>query len=135
MRAVLKCLFGMHPVKEQLENLLKKMDGQTYRAGETIFAAGDTGDCIYVIRNGEIEIRFNGAVLEDLGPSDIFGEMALIDHEPRSATAIAKTECTVSVLREREFLLMVDEVPYFALNVMRTLTRRLRLMNDHATAQ
>ncbi len=119
----------------QLENLLTQMDGQTYRPGDTIFAEGDDGDCLYVIRSGEVEIEFHGTVLEQLGPSDIFGEMALIDHAPRSATAKAKTECTLSVLRQRDFLLMVDQVPYFAINVMRTLTQRLRLMNDHATTK
>ena len=118
----------------QLENLLTQMDNKDYKAGETIFAEGEQGDCLYVIRSGEVEIEVHGTALEQLGPSDIFGEMALIDHAPRSATAKAKTDCNVSVLRERDFLLMVDEVPYFALNVMRALTHRLRLMNEHATA-
>lgn len=121
-------------MSEQLETLLSKMDGHTFRAGDTIFAEGDAGDCLFVIRDGEVDIEFHGAVLELLGPSDIFGEMALIDHAPRSATAKAKTDCTLSVLRERDFLIMVDEVPYFALNVMRTLTQRLRLMNEHMGA-
>ena len=57
----------------------------TFKPGETIFAAGDKGDKMYVIRTGEIEIERDGKVVEKLGPGGIFGEMALIDGAPRAA--------------------------------------------------
>jgi len=59
----------------------------TYSSGETIFAAGDKGDKMYVIRSGEVEIERDGKIVEKLGPGGIFGEMALIDGAPRAATA------------------------------------------------
>jgi CRP/FNR family transcriptional regulator, cyclic AMP receptor protein len=60
---------------------------------------------------------------------DIFGEMALIDAAPRSATAVAKTDVKIVPVGEKQFLFLVGRTPHFALNVMRTLARRLRMAN------
>jgi CRP/FNR family transcriptional regulator, cyclic AMP receptor protein len=98
----------------------------TFQAGETIFAAGDKGDKMYVIRSGEVEIERNGKVVEKLGPGGIFGEMALIDGSPRAASAKAKTACEVAPITEKTFLFLVHETPFFAISVMRALAERLR---------
>jgi CRP-like cAMP-binding protein len=97
-----------------------------FAAGEVIFSKGDKGDKMYVVRSGEIEIEVNGKVIETLTQGGIFGEMALIDVSPRSATARAKTNCQVAAITEKIFLFLVDEMPFFALSVMRTLVDRLR---------
>jgi CRP-like cAMP-binding protein len=60
----------------------------------------------------------------------IFGEMALIDGAPRSATAIAATDVKLVPVGEKQFLFLVSRTPYFALNVMRALARRLRATNN-----
>jgi CRP-like cAMP-binding protein len=70
--------------------------------------------------------------LEVVGVDGFFGEMALVDQAPRSATALAKTDCTVIPINEQRFLFMVEETPFFALTVMRTLTARLRRMDELA---
>ena len=57
------------------------------------------------------------------------GEMALIDHSPRSATAVARTDVTLVPVGEKQFLFLVSRTPHFALNVMRTLAQRLRTTN------
>jgi CRP-like cAMP-binding protein len=57
------------------------------------------------------------------------GEMALIDSQPRSATAVALTDCSLAVIDEKRFLFMVHETPFFALDIMRILAERLRQMN------
>jgi CRP/FNR family cyclic AMP-dependent transcriptional regulator len=98
----------------------------TFQAGETIFAAGDKGDKMYVIRSGEVEIERNGKVVEKLGPGGIFGEMALIDGSPRAASAKAKTASEVAPITEKTFLFLVHETPFFAISVMRALAERLR---------
>jgi len=98
----------------------------TYAPGEVVFAEGDTGAHMYVVRSGEIEIEREGRVVETLSPGGIFGEMALIDGSPRSATARAKTSCEVAPITEKSFLFLVHETPYFAIAVMRTLADRLR---------
>lgn len=98
----------------------------TFAAGDVIFAKGDKGDKMYVIRSGEIEIERDGKVVETLSPGGIFGEMALIDGSPRAATARAKTACEVAPITEKSFLFLVHETPFFAIAVMRTLAERLR---------
>jgi len=98
----------------------------TFAAGEVIFTAGDAGDYMYVVRSGTVEIERDGKVIETLSGGGIFGEMALIDGSPRSATAMAKTDAEVSPINERSFLFLVHETPFFAIAVMRTLAERLR---------
>jgi CRP/FNR family cyclic AMP-dependent transcriptional regulator len=99
-----------------------------YAAGDVIFAEGDKGDTMYVVRTGEVTIEHSGRVMETLGGGGIFGEMALIDGSARSATARAKTDCEVAPINEKTFLFLVHETPFFAIAVMRTLADRLRRM-------
>jgi CRP/FNR family transcriptional regulator, cyclic AMP receptor protein len=103
----------------------------SFQPGEVVFAAGDKGDKMYVIRSGEIEIERDGKVVETLLPGGIFGEMALIDGSPRAATARAKTSCEVAPITEKSFLFLVHETPFFAIAVMRTLADRLRRSGPH----
>jgi len=88
----------------------------TYDPGEIIFAEGDKGEHMYVVRSGDVEIEQNGKIIETLSGGGIFGEMALIDGSPRSATARAKTACELAPINEKSFLFLV----------MRTLAERLR---------
>ncbi len=102
-----------------------------FAAGDTIFAEGDKGDAMYVVRTGEVNVERNGKVIETLGPGGVFGEMALIDGSPRVATVKAKTDCEVAPINEKTFLFLVHETPFFAIAVMRTLADRLRRMDHH----
>jgi len=97
-----------------------------YAPGDVIFAEGDKGENMYVVRSGDVEIERNGKVIENLSGGGIFGEMALIDGSPRSATARAKTACELAPINEKGFLFLVHETPFFAIAVMRTLAERLR---------
>jgi CRP/FNR family transcriptional regulator, cyclic AMP receptor protein len=101
-----------------------------FAADDVIFSEGDKGDVMYVVRSGEVAISHQGHVVETLGGGGIFGEMALIDGSPRSATVRAKTDCEVVSITEKTFLFLVHETPYFAIAVMRTLARRLRHMDE-----
>jgi CRP/FNR family cyclic AMP-dependent transcriptional regulator len=98
----------------------------TFASGDIIFAKGEKGDKMYLIRSGEVEIERDGKIIETLSPGGIFGEMALIDGSPRAATARAKTACEVAPVTEKSFLFLVHETPFFAIAVMRTLAERLR---------
>jgi CRP/FNR family transcriptional regulator, cyclic AMP receptor protein len=102
---------------------------RSVRAGEVIFAEGDPAQELYVIQRGQVEIRKGGRVLDTLTEKTIFGEMALIDHAPRAATAVAATDVDLVPVGEKQFLFLVSQTPYFALNVMRVLARRLRSAN------
>ncbi len=87
------------------------------------------GDEFFVVVRGKVEIRSGDRHFETLGPDGIFGEMALIDDSPRSATAVAMTDVTVAPIKENQFLFLVKNTPFFALNVMRVLAHRLRRQN------
>lgn len=102
---------------------------RSYKAGEVIFREGDPAEELFIIKSGTVEIRLGNRLLDTLSDLSIFGEMALIDHGPRSATAVAITDATLVPVAEKQFLLMVSRTPYFALNVMRVLVQRLRTSN------
>jgi CRP-like cAMP-binding protein len=102
---------------------------QEYQPGSTIFAEGTDGQAMYVILDGEVDLRVGGELMETAGPGDIIGEMALIDANPRSATATARSRCLLAAVDQARFLYLVQETPYFALHVMRLLAHRLRRMN------
>jgi CRP-like cAMP-binding protein len=99
---------------------------QEFQAGTTIFVEGTPGDVLYVILDGEVEVLVRNKLLDVLSPGEIVGEMALIDTQARSATAVAKTACRMAVIDEKRFLYMVQQTPLFSLHVMRVLVQRLR---------
>jgi CRP/FNR family cyclic AMP-dependent transcriptional regulator len=101
-----------------------------FKAGDVIFNEGDTGAEFFVIQSGKVDIRLGNRQLGSLSDNDIFGEMALIDTAPRSATAVAVTDVKIVPVGEKQFLFLVGQTPHFALNVMRTLARRLREQNS-----
>jgi CRP-like cAMP-binding protein len=100
-----------------------------YLDGENIFSAGDHGTSMYAVINGEVEIIVNGIVVETVGGGGVFGEMALIEHLERSATARAKGTADVVTIDEKRFLFLVANHPTFALDMMRVLAGRLRQMD------
>jgi CRP/FNR family transcriptional regulator, cyclic AMP receptor protein len=97
-----------------------------FEPGKTVFNEGEPGDCMYVVVEGEIEIISGGKVLEVAGPGSTVGELALIDHGPRSASAIARTNARLVPLDAKQFQLMVQQTPFFALQVMSIMAERLR---------
>jgi CRP/FNR family transcriptional regulator, cyclic AMP receptor protein len=102
----------------------------TLKAGDTLFNKGDPPQFMYVVLSGELRIGIDNLVYESVPPGGIVGEMALIDHEPRSATVTAVSDCIVAEIDEKRFLFLVQQTPTFALNVMRLLSHRLRRMNE-----
>jgi CRP-like cAMP-binding protein len=101
----------------------------TFNQGSVIFTEGDPGDCAYAVKSGEVEILVNGKVVDRVLPGGIFGEMALIDQKTRSASVIAATDCQLVSISERQFYLLVQQTPFFALEVMRVMAERLRRLN------
>ena len=102
---------------------------RNFAKGKTIFKEGDHGDEFFVVVRGRVEIRSGERHFETLGPDGIFGEMALIDDGPRSASVVALTDVTVAPIKENQFLFLVKNTPFFALSVMRVLANRLRRQN------
>jgi CRP/FNR family cyclic AMP-dependent transcriptional regulator len=99
------------------------------KAGGTIFREGEPAQELFVIKSGDVRIQLGNRTISELHSNDIFGEMALIDNEPRSASAIAVTDVELVPVSEKQFLFLVSQTPYFALKVMRVLAQRLRASN------
>jgi CRP/FNR family transcriptional regulator, cyclic AMP receptor protein len=105
------------------------IEAQFFKAGTTIFREGEQAHDLFVIKSGEVRIQIGNRTVSELSADHIFGEMALIDSEPRSASAIAVTDVELVPVSEKQFLFLVSQTPYFALKVMRVLAQRLRATN------
>lgn len=99
---------------------------QSFNAGDIIFREGDKGDYMCAVLDGEVNINKWGLVIETVLPGNVFGELSLIDAQPRNATAIAKTPCRLAIIDARRFAILVKKEPYFSLEVMRVMSDRLR---------
>jgi CRP/FNR family cyclic AMP-dependent transcriptional regulator len=98
-------------------------------AGTVIFEAGSSGDQMFGIVEGEVELRMPRGAVYKLGPDETFGEMAVVDSSPRSATATAVSDTKLAVIGRRSFLFLVHETPMFALQVMSSIAERLRALD------
>jgi CRP/FNR family cyclic AMP-dependent transcriptional regulator len=99
---------------------------ESFPADSPIFQQGDPRTVMYVVTEGEVEIRLGEKVLEVVGPNGIFGEMAMVDGQPRTASAVARTDCKLVPIDQRRFEFLVQQTPFFAIEVMRVLVARLR---------
>src|ERR1700761_1245247 len=100
----------------------------TFPAGTVVFNKGDPGSTMYVVQSGVIEMVIGDKVIEVCGPNEAIGFMSMIENAPRSSTARVKDACELSVIDQRKFRFMVDEVPNFALYIMGAMARRIRGM-------
>jgi CRP/FNR family transcriptional regulator, cyclic AMP receptor protein len=107
----------------------QKDEYRTFEAGRRIFNQGDAGKTMYVVHEGEVDLLVNGQLVEKVGPGGVLGEMGLIDASPRSATAVARTDCTLIPVNQARFTLLVQHTPDFALQLMRVMAARLRVMD------
>lgn len=97
--------------------------------GQVIFSAGEKGREMFIVRAGTVDLRIGETLLETVGPGGIFGELALVDPAPRSATAVAGPDCSLVLVDAASFDDLVRKVPGLALEVMRVMARRLRRTN------
>jgi CRP/FNR family cyclic AMP-dependent transcriptional regulator len=95
-------------------------------AGESIYCEGEDGTHMYGVVSGSVELRKGAVVVASLGPNDVFGERALIDHLPRNLTAVATSDTVLAEIDRGLFLFLVHETPTFALAIMGALASRLR---------
>lgn len=94
--------------------------------GHVIFNAGDPGDSMYAVIEGSVEITVHGQVIETIEPGGVFGEMALVENRPRSATATVKTEAKLVPIDKNRFMFLVQQTPFFALQLLTIVAERLR---------
>ncbi|MDA1278187.1 MAG: cyclic nucleotide-binding domain-containing protein [Verrucomicrobia bacterium] len=132
-------LFGGIP-ESQLAGLRDAITMRRYSAEQVIFTEGDAGDGLYLITEGQVRIsawvsKDERRTLSELGPGDFFGEMAVVDSEPRSATATAHTEAELCFIPRDKMLAMLEGSPSLAVTLTREFSLRLREFNRHYIQQ
>ena len=113
-------------------------DTHSFSAGEYLFRQGDQADVMYILVEGEVDIFVGDALVETVGPETVLGEMAMIkdqDDETRCASVRAKTDCRVVPIDQKRFQFLLQQTPYFAIEVMRILAHRLRKMDARFLSQ
>src|SRR5690606_32601597 len=124
---------------ERLQAVERIATESEYAAGETIVREGDPGDELFLLVEGRVEVwKARGtpaaARINTLGPGDYFGEMAVLDGSPRSATLVAAEPVRVLVLAGARLRELVQEMPEIAFDLMRVLAARVRRAEERSAA-
>jgi CRP-like cAMP-binding protein len=103
---------------------------EVFTAGQTVFQAGDKGDCMFAVIRGAVDIIIAGKTVETVEAGGIFGEMALVEDKPRVAAAEVRSETKLVRIDRKRFSFLVQQTPFFALQVMGIMAERLRRMDE-----
>ena len=126
--------------EEDLLALSGALELRTFKAGEMIFAQGDTGSALYIVEHGDVNIHLPGDAshrisLKDLARGEYFGELALFDEKPRSASALATTDAALLELQRSTLENYLERRPRAAMAILRTMGERLRETNTLLSAR
>ncbi len=94
--------------------------------GDEVFAEGESGDALYMVIDGKVRVHKQERVIAELGERECFGEMAILDASPRSATVTSIAESNLLKITREDFQEIMTEKPEIAMGVIKVLTRRLR---------
>ena len=132
-------LKSLNLFKDTPENILADlaplMKEMQYEQGTEIFKEGETGDCMYIIQQGNIKIHKGNTTLAILKEKEVFGELSLLDADTRSASATADTDCILYKIDQEPFYELMDERPEVAKGFIKILCQRLRTMNEKSRQQ
>ena len=106
----------------------------TVPAGQPLFSEGDEGHLMYVLSIGAADVIVNNRVVENLHHGSVVGEMGIVSPGPRSATVLATEDCEFVEIDEQRFQFLVQQTPFFALQIMRLMAERLRHTNQMVPA-
>jgi protein phosphatase len=118
--------------RRRLERLGMLADEVDVPAGKVLMRQGETGTDMMVLVRGNVSVERDGQRINTLGPGDFFGEIALVDGGPRTATVSAEEASTLLVITHRDFHSMMDEFPEVAGQVMNALANRVRTLDPDA---
>jgi CRP/FNR family cyclic AMP-dependent transcriptional regulator len=104
---------------------------RTYDADDPIVKEGSTGTALYIILSGKARVEREGQTIGELSPGEFFGELALIEEHPRTATVVAVTETDCLLFPAWEFTALLKEHPEIAVPIMRALIGRLHRREHH----
>jgi CRP/FNR family transcriptional regulator, cyclic AMP receptor protein len=108
----------------------KDQNAAVFAAGQTVFSDGEPGDHMYAVLSGAVEIIIRGKIVETVETGGVFGEMALVDDRVRAASAIVKSEARLVAIDKKRFMFLVQQNPFFALQIMTIMSQRLRRMGQ-----
>ncbi len=103
---------------------------EAHPAGKVVFREGDLGDHMYAVVKGSVEITIGGKLLEVVDAGGVFGEMALVEDRPRVASATVRDEAALVRIDRKRFEFLVQQTPFFSLQLMAIMAERLRRMNE-----
>ena len=112
--------------KKELQNIARASDDVEVPAGKVLVEEGKPGHEFFLIIDGSAAVKRGKKTVAKLGPGQYFGELALLDRGPRSASVVAKDDMEVLVLGQREFAGVIDEVPTLAHKLLTSMAQRLR---------
>ncbi len=118
--------------KKELHDITRLTTEITVPAGHVLTSEGERGHEFAIVLSGTADVIQGGTVVATLDQGGHYGEMALIDDGPRTATIIARTPMSLAVVGPREFRQLLEEVPALSLAIMRGLARRLREVDTSA---
>jgi CRP/FNR family cyclic AMP-dependent transcriptional regulator len=116
--------------KRELERVAKAADEVQVVAGRAVVEQGHSGHECYVIIDGEAAVTRDGALIATFGPGDHFGELAVLDGGPRTATVTATTDLELLVIGRREFTALIEDVPGLSHKVLVNLAQWVRQLDD-----
>ena len=119
--------------EQELIDLAHIMKELKVAANTVLFEKEDEGDSLYIIYKGSVRIHDEGYSIAELGESEIFGELSLLDAEPRSASATTLVDCTLLQLNQHPFYEVLQNNPNILKGIMKTLCQRLRAIDKSAT--
>lgn len=114
-----------------LVRLASTMEELSFPARHTIVKQGEEGQSLYILVAGRVRVHLGNRELAILKREDCFGEMAVLDAEPRSASVTTLDPCDCLVLTQQQLYEAIDETPDIAINIIRLLSRRIRELNQH----
>jgi CRP-like cAMP-binding protein len=115
--------------KKELQAVARATDEVVLPAGRSLCEQGATGREAFVIVDGTADVLINGTKVATVGPGTCVGELALLDHGPRTATVVATTDVNALVIGVREFSAIIDEVPPITHKLLRALAARIRALD------
>jgi CRP-like cAMP-binding protein len=116
--------------RKELERVARAADELTLTAGHKLVVEGDVGREMFVIVDGQATVTRNDNVIAVIGPGAAVGELALLDHGPRTASVTCDTECTVLVVGAREFSALLDDVPGLAHRILSRMAAWIRELDS-----
>ena len=118
--------------RKELQAVAKASDEVTVSAGKVLCEQGSIGREAFVIVDGTAEVRRNKKKVASIGPGSCVGELALLDHGPRTASVLATSDLTVLVIGVREFAGIVDDIPSIAHKLLKSLASKVRELDSRA---